>query len=241
MQTYLPYFKREFAKKRGNNGVLARFVLLLSGMGKKKLRNCNKKRIRKDLLEKVVIDITVNLLNNEESLTLIATEIIKLHSEKTESESMLKILSEHKNEAVKSLNNIMKALEAGIINDTTKNRMAELERTIKEFDNKILYEKAKIENCVTVDDIKKFVLTALKKTSYALIRNLIKQIVVYDDKIEIFYYYTSKNPDDNGRDFTLIEGSDNYPLVHLRETLPFPASGRPTANIYFVNRRTTAH
>ena len=193
---------------------MARFVLLLSGMGKKKLRNCNKKRIRKDLLEKIVIDTTVKLLSNDDTLTLIATEIIKLHSEKTESESMLKILSEQKNEAVKSLNNIMKALEAGIINDTTKNRMAELEKTIKEFDNKILYEKAKIENCITVDDIKKFVLTALKKTSYALIRNLIKQIVVYDDKIEIFYYYTSKNPDDNGRDFTLIEGSDNYPLVH---------------------------
>ena len=189
-------------------------------MGKKKLRNCNKKRIRKDLLEKIVIDTTVKLLSNDDTLTLIATEIIKLHSEKAESESLIKILSGQKDEAVKSLNNIMKAIEAGIINDTTKNRMTELERTIKEFDNKILYEKSKIENCVTVDDIKKFVLTALKKTSYALIRNLIKQIVVYDDKIEIFYYYTSKNPDDNGRDFTLIEGSDNYPLVHLRGLEP---------------------
>ena len=98
--------------------------------------------------------------------------------------------------------------------------MTELEKTIKEFDNKFLHEKSKIENCVTVDDIKEFILTTLKKTSYALIRNLIKQIVVYDDKIEIFYYYTSKNPDDNGRDFTLIEGSDKYPLVHLRGLEP---------------------
>lgn len=94
--------------------------------------------------------------------------------------------------------------------------MTKLEKTIKEFDNKFLYEKSKIENCVTVDDIKEFILTTLKKTSYALIRNLIKQIVVYDDKIEIFYYYTSKNPNDNGRDFTLIEGSDKYPLVCLK-------------------------
>ena len=94
--------------------------------------------------------------------------------------------------------------------------MTKLEKTIKEFDNNFLYEKSKIENCVTVDDIKEFILTTLKKTSYALIRNLIKQIVVYDDKIEIFYYYTSKNPNDNGRDFTLIEGSDKYPLVCLK-------------------------
>lgn len=94
--------------------------------------------------------------------------------------------------------------------------MTKLEKTIKEFDNKFLYENSKNENCVTVDDIKEFILTTLKKTSYAPIRNLIKQIVVYDDKIEIFYYYTSKNPNDNGRDFTLIEGSDKYPLVCLK-------------------------
>ena len=33
-QTYLPYFKREFAEKRENSGVLARFVLLLPGIGR---------------------------------------------------------------------------------------------------------------------------------------------------------------------------------------------------------------
>lgn len=72
--------------------------------------------------------------------------------------------------------------------------MTELEKTIKEFDNKLLHEKSKIENCVTVDDIKEFILTTLKKTSYAPIRNLIKQIVVYDDKIEIFTTIQAKIP-----------------------------------------------
>ncbi len=32
MQTYRTYFKREFDKKHENSGVLARFVLFLSGM-----------------------------------------------------------------------------------------------------------------------------------------------------------------------------------------------------------------
>ena len=53
-----------------------------------------------------------------------------------------------------------------------------------------------------------------------MIRILIKQVVVYDDKIEIFYNFTSKNPDDNGRDFTLIKGSDNYPMVDQRGVEP---------------------
>lgn len=45
-----------------------------------------------------------------------------------------------------------------------------------------------------------------------MIRILIKKIVVYDDKIEIFYNFTSKNPDDDGRDFTLLKGSDSSPM-----------------------------
>ena len=189
-------------------------------MGMKKTHICNKKRIRKEILEKIVINTTLRLLNNDDTLTFIATEIVKLHNEKAESESIIKILAEQKSDAVKSLNNIMKAIEAGIINDTTKNRMAELETTIKEINDKISYEQVKIENCITVNDIKSFVLTTLKKTSYAMIRNLIKQIVVYNDKIEIFYYYTSKNPDDNGRDFTLIRGSDSSPMVEIKGLEP---------------------
>ncbi len=35
MQMYSTYFKREFAEKHGNSGVLARFVLFLSGIGTK--------------------------------------------------------------------------------------------------------------------------------------------------------------------------------------------------------------
>ena len=39
---------------------------------------------------------------------------------------------------------------------------------------------------------------ALKKKPLPLIRLLIKKIVVYNDKIEIYYNYTNK-PDDNSR------------------------------------------
>ena len=53
-----------------------------------------------------------------------------------------------------------------------------------------------------------------------MIRILIKQVVVYDDKIEIFYYFTSKNPDDNGRDFTLIGSSDSSPMVEIKGLEP---------------------
>ena len=71
------------------------------------------------------------------------------------------------------------------------------------------------QNYLTKEEICNFIPNAIKKNPESMIRILIKQVVVYDDKIEIFYNFTSKNPDDSGRDFTLIKGSDNYPMVEV--------------------------
>ena len=163
----------------------------------------------------------MQILNKPETISFIAEQVIRQHKEKNESDSLIKILSEQKSSATKSLSNILKAIEAGIINETTKNRMEELEQTIAQLNEKIIIEKAKAENYLTKEEICYFIPNAIKKNPESMIRILIKQVVVYDDKIEIFYNFTSKNPDDNGRDFTLIKGSDNYPMVEVgRVELP---------------------
>lgn len=56
----------------------------------------------------------------------------------------------------------------------------------------MLIERAKSKVQLTPNDIKKFIFKALKKEPLPLIRTLIKQIIMYDDKIEIYYNYTEK-------------------------------------------------
>lgn len=189
-------------------------------MGRKRTRDCNKKIHRKDDLENSVINTTLELLNNPSTVSFIAEQALRLHKEQIDSNNLIKILTEEKAAACKSLANILKAIEAGIINDTTKNRMDELEKLISELESKILIEKAKAENFITKDEICDFIFKAIKKNPDAMIRTLIKQIVVYDDKIEIFYNFTSKNPDDDRRDFSLLKGSDSYPMVEVRGVEP---------------------
>ena len=117
-----------------------------------------------------------------------------------------------------SLNKQIATQPETILDDEQKNDYTAVDKILSEMkltsvEQEILIEKAKAENFITKDEICDFIFKAIKKNPDAMIRTLIKQIVVYDDKIEIFYNFTSKNPDDDGRDFSLLKGSDSYPMV----------------------------
>lgn len=209
-------------------------------MGRKRTHDCNKNINRKDALEKLVINSTLQLLNKPETISFIADQIIRQQKEKAESDSIIKILSDQKADATKSLANVLKAIEAGIINETTKNRMEELEKTITKLNEKILFEKSKAENFLTKEEICDFIIKAIKRNPEAMIRILIKQVVVYDDKIELFYNFTSKNPDDNRRDFTLLRGSDTPVVVEVMGVEPMCCIKINSPSTYLVFRLSIA-
>ena len=54
------------------------------------------------------------------------------------------------------LNNIMSAIEQGIINNTTNKRMKVLESSIEELDKQILIEKSKTRIKLSREDIQEF-------------------------------------------------------------------------------------
>ena len=83
------------------------------------------------------------------------------------------------------LNNIMSAIEQGIINNTTNKRMKVLESSIEELDKQILIEKSKTRIKLSREDIQEFYKEALKLEPKLLINYVVKEIVVYDDKIQI--------------------------------------------------------
>ena len=109
------------------------------------------------------------------------------------------------------MNNLMKALEAGIFTATTKDRITELELQIDELNGRILSEECKEANLLTREDVETFLMDALKSEPQLLIDTLIDKIILFDDKIEIFYKYSqNNNPDEISqeirRDFCLPAG-----------------------------------
>ena len=112
----------------------------------------------------------------------------------------------------KNGNNVMTAIEEGIINSTTKARMAELERQIDELSGKILIEENKLENRLTREDVKEYLTHGVRDLSpQAPIELLVHRIELYDDKIIIWFNYSDRtdpdDPDTDRRGFLL---SDKY-------------------------------
>ena len=110
----------------------------------------------------------------------------------------------------------MKAIEAGIINQTTKTRMDELETQIHNLQTKIKLEEYNEKNKLTKDDILKYLKEAIRQEPRIIIQTLIQKIVLFDDKVIIYYNYCdkSKNPNDDHSDFSFTyQGSDRYNMV----------------------------
>lgn len=65
--------------------------------------------------------------------------------------------------------------------------MRELEIKIEELESQILIEKSKLNFRITENDIKEYYLQALKKDPMDLVNYFIKEIKLYNDKIEITF------------------------------------------------------
>ena len=163
---------------------------------KKRFRKCNKTSIKKDEMEQMVFDYTLKMFDSPETISKIADEIIQLHNQMTKEQSILHLLNEERAKLQKSLNNLMIAIEEGVLTSTTKARVNELEALIAETDMKIFVEQSKLERTLKKEDVEKYIIEGLQDDGKALIESLIDKVVLYEDKIEITYKYTNHNPDD---------------------------------------------
>ena len=90
----------------------------------------------------------------------------------------------------KSINNIMKAIEQGIITDTTKERLQELENTRKDLQEKLIFERVQEKVVLDKKVIENYLKKAVEKEPEIMIELLIEKVYVYsDDHIEIMLHY----------------------------------------------------
>ena len=138
-----------------------------------------------------------------------------MQEEQLNANSTLLILEKEHSQIENSLNNIMTAIERGIISNTTNKRLQELEIRQQELEKLIAVEKSKTEMKATEKEIRQYYETALKLEPMAMIEYLIKEIVLYDDKIEIFYNSPIRKSPDNSQGFILCDKIASIPEVVL--------------------------
>ena len=83
------------------------------------------------------------MLDEPKNIDYLASEIIKANRNHLSQQSVLNTLIRERDDLQKALSNIIKAIEQGLINDTMKKRMNELEEQIKILEDKITVEDIK--------------------------------------------------------------------------------------------------
>lgn len=168
----------------------------------RKHNRCKKSVIRKDILEKLVLDKIVSELNRPQIMNAIVSNLMQMQELQAKEASALNMILKEKRQTDTALNNLMAAIEQGIISNTTNKRLHELESKQEELERQILIEKSKLAVQLPESTVRKFYTDALKAEPKLLIDCLIKEIVLYDDKIEIYFNSPIKLSPDNSRGFT---------------------------------------
>lgn len=170
---------------------------------KKRTTACTKAPIAKDNLENLVVNATFSLIGNSENVSLIADAVMQAHSKRLRDRSILNLLISEREGVKKSLANVMKAIEQGILTATTKNRMEELETELSQYDDKIALEEYYMQNQISREQVVQYLTHTIQQKAELVINTLVNRIVLYDDRVEIHYNYTERRPDgtppDEGR------------------------------------------
>ncbi len=114
----------------------------------------------------------------------------------------------------------MKAVELGVVNNTTNKRMKELELLLENLERQILIKKSKSNAKLSKENIQEYYLQALKLEPKLLIDYLIKEIRLYDDKIEITFNSPIKTSPDNNQGFFIAEYSSKMRQIIQNKTIP---------------------
>ena len=151
----------------------------------KKRRTCDKKPVKKTWIENIAIKIAVDALNDDK---LIEQLVNRIYIMQTTGSSRVPRLQEQLRETETKIRNIITAIEQGIITDSTKDRLSELETRKKELEISLLQEQIK-KPFLTKEQIlfgiekhKKLDLST-QEGRQRLIDSFIVALYLYDDKI----------------------------------------------------------
>ena len=163
--------------------------------------NCHKKPIRKEILEELVLDKIIAELSRPQIMDSIIQELMRRQEQQAREASALRMILKEKKQVDTALDNLVAAIERGIVSNTTNKRLHELETRQAELERQALIERGKLAVRLPEEAIRKFYTKALHLEPRLLIDCLVKEIVLYDDKIEIYFTGPIKpSPTENSPD-----------------------------------------
>lgn len=103
-------------------------------------KKCSSKNLRRDELEKAILDTTIQILSAPNSIKSIAKQVAAFQ-EKNKDSGIVDRLEKEMEEVQKKLTNSIKAIEQGIFSETIKNNIERYEHEVSELQEAISKEK----------------------------------------------------------------------------------------------------
>ena len=163
--------------------------------------------MRKDDLEKFVTDITMTVLNTPSNKEFVIDKITEVLERKRDSFEALERLKRQREKIKFETDNIVATISQGITNKAILGKLDELEKQADDLDVQILIEENKRLDVIERGKIEKFLNEYVKKPPKQMLQTLIQKAVLFDDRIEITYNFTTNpdpdEPETERRDFLL--------------------------------------
>lgn len=155
---------------------------------------CEKKNVRRDFIEKLIARLTQDYILQDDTIEWIADSTMSFQA-MARRESGVAQLERDLADNRKVAKNIMAAIEQGIITETTKARLLEVEGTIHDLERSLSIAKAAsqpIEHERVVFSLEQMREgnVGSKEHQKKLIDTFVKSVTLWDDRIQIDYYHT---------------------------------------------------
>ena len=187
----------------------------------KKKKLCDKKAVKKDWIEDLVVNYTMKAIMNDEVMERLIDTLMELQKKES---TDLPLLKKQLAETEKGINNMLNAIQAGIFTPSTKQRLDELEETKSQLEVSILQEEmhkpllTREQIAFFIYRFRKFDVTK-REQRQRLIDSFVNAVYLYEDKIILTFNYkdgskTITLADVEGSDLSSFGAPENRPLSH---------------------------
>jgi len=173
----------------------------------KKRQGCAKKSVKKDWIEDIVVVQAMKMLADDAILDNLAVAVIDLQKREN---TTLPLLRKQLTEAERGIENMLNAIQQGVLTSSTKKRLDDLETAKSDLEVRILQEEME-KPLLTKEQIlfwlHKFhgIDTTKQEQRQRLIDTFVNAVYLYDDKIVLTFNYK-----DGAKTITMPEISDSF-------------------------------
>ena len=214
--------------------------LLRGWAGRKAAWREDKKPVRKEWLEDMVVNATMKMLMNNATIDAIVFTLMTLQDAEN---TALPLYEKQLREVKSSIDNLLNAIQQGIFTRSTKERLDELEASRDELEDKIAVEK--LEKPRITEEQLRFFLEKFRRMDVAnqtqrkmLIDTFVNAIFLYDDKVVLTYNFHEGAETISFEELQKVTEADTFDSDLVSSAAPYKESSAKALSFFFANWET---